>query len=111
MSHEKQHPIIKHNTFRIISANPAACELFRCEECDLVDQDLIELIADPDMQGLARARLKHIRTTSNLRSQDLPLFRMNGTKFWATVTTRRIDGHHFESDVIYKFEMPRTRRG
>lgn len=109
MTHEKQKPIIKHDTFRIISANRLACELFRCEECDLVDQDLIELIADPDMQGLARARLKHIRTTSNLRSQDLPLFRQDGTKFWATVTTKRIDHHHFESELKYKNEIPRTK--
>lgn len=98
--------VILHNTFTIISASPKTCEMFRCEEADLIDLDLVELVADESMQGLAALRLRVMRIGKQLREQDLPLWRPDGSKFWATVLTQRLEEKLYESELRYKYEIP-----
>lgn len=96
--------IIRHNTYTIISVNQAALGLFRCEPWQIVDQDMLWLICDPSFVGLAKMRLNVIRQRE-LNSQDLPLWRFDGTKFKAKVQTRRISDKEFESTVTYLSEI------
>ena len=98
--------VIRHNTYTIISANAAALALFRCESWQIIDQDMLWLICDPDFVGLAKMRLNSIRRR-DLNSQNLPLWRFDGTQFEATVQTRRISGKEFESTLVYLHEIER----
>ncbi len=95
---------ILHNTFTIIAASNAACAMFRCEESDLLDLDLVAIVADDEMRGLARLRLNAMRT-HNLHSQDLPLWRPDGSRFLATVQSHRLDAHTFLSTLTYRNEI------
>jgi PAS domain-containing protein len=97
--------VITHNTYRIIAANRAACAIFHCAEADLIDLDMIDIVADPDMRGLARLRLNAMRV-HGLGSQDLPLFRPDNTRFYANVKSHRIDEKTFESYLSYIREIP-----
>jgi PAS domain-containing protein len=97
---------ILHNTFTIIAANEAACAMFRCEEADLLDLDLVEIITDESLQGLAALRLKTMRELRDLGDQDLPLWRPDGTKFWVNIKTRRLEEKLYQSELKYKYEIP-----
>ena len=105
MSNEQTATIL-HNTFTIISASPAACAMFRCEESDLLDLDLIEIVSDESMQGLAALRLKVMRIGTQLHEQELPLWRPDGSKFWAKVITHRLEEKCYESELTYLYEIP-----
>lgn len=101
---DEQTAEILHNTFTIIAANDAACSMFRCEESDLLDLDLVGIVADEDMQGLARLRLNAMRTHA-LHAQDLPLWRPDGSQFYARVQSYRIDDKTFLSVLAYQHEI------
>lgn len=97
---------IIHNTYTIISVNQAACDLFRCQLWQIIDQSMLWLISDPDFAGLAKARLRAIRETHDLGYQDLPLWRFDGTQFEGRVQTHRISGEQFESTITFLYEIP-----
>lgn len=81
---------IVHNGRVILSVSLKVLALFRCEAIDLVGKDIFELIPNPEMRGLARLRMEHIVNRGNLREQELPLRRPDGSEFWAKVQTERI---------------------
>lgn len=97
--------VIIHNTFRIIAANCAACAIFHCAEEDLIDLDLVEIVADESMRGLARLRLNTMRVYE-LGSQELPIFRPDNSRFRALVQSQRIDDKTFETTIIHLYEIP-----
>lgn len=97
--------VILHNTYRIIAANRAACAIFHCAEEDLIDLDMIDIIADSSMQGLARLRLDVMRV-HQLGSQDLPIFRPDNSRFYARVLSHRIDEKTFETTIVHLYEIP-----
>lgn len=94
-----------HNTFRIIAANHAACALFHCSESDLIDLDMIQIVADESMRGLARLRLKAMKV-HELGSQELPIYRPDNSRFWARVQSQRIDANTFETTLVHLYEIP-----
>jgi PAS domain S-box-containing protein len=98
--------IFIHDTRHIISANSAACVLFRCEEVALVDLDMMELIADPDLRGLARLRMRVIREQdiNQLRDIKYPFRRCDGTVFIGSVISRLLDDGNVETTVKYEGE-------
>ena len=98
--------VIRRNTYTIIGVNQAALDLFRCEPWQIIDQDMLWLICDPEFVGLAKLRLSAIRKR-DLKSQILPLWRFDGTKFEATVQTRRISDKEFETTLLYLREIKR----
>lgn len=99
---------ITHDTYRLAEANTATCILFRCEQDDLRDMDIVQLVADPDFQGLARGRLSVIRDKGWMPRQKLPLLRFDGTVFWAWVYTHRIESNdpdrQYETTFEYLYE-------
>lgn len=104
MANAENAATILHNTYTVIAASDAACAMFRCHEEDLLDLDLVGIVADEDMRGLARLRLNAMRTHA-LHAQDLPLWRPNGTKFYARVQSYRLDAHTFLSTLTYQHEI------
>lgn len=105
MCNEDHKALILHNTYRIIAANSAACAMFRCDESDLIDLDMIQIVADESMQGLARLRLNVMRN-KELREQELPIYRPDNSIFLAVVKSRRIDDHTFESELRFLYDLP-----
>lgn len=105
MAHDDNRAVIIHNTYRIIAANRAACAIFHCSESDLIDLDMIDIVADESMQGLARLRLNTMKV-HQLGSQELPIFRPDNSRFYARVQSQRIDAHTFETTLTYLYEIP-----
>ena len=102
MSHDE--PKFIHDTRRIISVNAAGCALFRCEAMALVDLDMMELIADEDLRGLARLRMKMLRERGHVPGFRYPFRRCGGSVFWASVTSRTLGDGTFETLVTYEYE-------
>jgi PAS domain S-box-containing protein len=97
-------PKFIHDTRRIIAVNAAGCALFRCEECALIDLDMMELIADEDFRGLARLRMALLREHGHAPPIKHPFRRCGGSIFWASVLSRRLADGTFETTVTYEYE-------
>lgn len=95
-----------HDTYRVISVNAVACELFRCDERGMVDQSMLDLIASEDMRGLARLRLGIMRDNQRDDLPDIkyPFLRCDGSVFWGSITTRKLSQGVFETTVLYEDE-------
>lgn len=93
-----------HDTHRIIAVDEAGAALFRCDPIALVDRDMLELIANDDMRGLARLRLSVMRERERLPDICYPFMRCDGTVFWAALSTRKTDDGHFETTLVYTDE-------
>lgn len=98
--------VIIHDTYTIIEANQAACDLFRCKPWQIADQSMLWLISDPDFVGLAKLRLGVIRSAHDLNYVDLPLWRFDGTQFEGRVQTHKISDGQFESIITFLYEIP-----
>lgn len=103
MTGEKVPALIWHNTFHILSANPAACEMLQCDERSLIERDMLQMIYGAEMRGLAADRLRRIRGRGEMGDQKLPIVRCGGSVFWARVLTK-IDGDHYVSSMTYLYE-------
>src|SRR5512136_1427741 len=100
----KEPPRFIHDTWSIVEANQAACDLFRCDVEALIDLPMVNLIADPDFQGLARLRLSMIREQRLLPPIKYKYHRCDGSLFWATVTTKILFDGNFETVLTYEGE-------
>lgn len=104
MTDEHEQAIITHDTYRITAVNKAACEMFRCDENDLIDTRTINGIHDKDFKGLVKLRFKVMRESGDLPPQKLPFTRSDNTRFWAEVETHNIGGGLFETTITYLYE-------
>ncbi len=103
-----------HDTKRIVRVNDAACALFRCEPCGLVDADMLDLLSDKNargLRGLARLRLNLMqmhRSPLKHDKMDYDFVRCDGTVFCGHIASTQVlpDGL-FETTVIYKYEVKR----
>lgn len=93
-----------HDTRRIISVDAAGAALFRCEPLALIDRDMLELISNDDMKGLARLRLRYMKDHERMPDVCYPFLRFDGSVFWASVSTRRRDDGNFETTLVYTGE-------
>jgi hypothetical protein len=93
-----------HDTRRIIAVDEAGAALFRCEAIALVDRDMLDLIANDDLRGLARLRLSIMREHERLPDICYPFLRFDGLVFWATLSTKKTDDGHFETTLVYTGE-------
>lgn len=98
--------IFIHDTKRIISANNAACQMFRSQRIALVDLDMMELIGSDDLRGLARLRMRVLREGRELPLPNIqyPFLRGDGTVFWGSVKTRQLRDGTYETTVTYEYE-------
>lgn len=84
-------PVIFHDGVKIIHLNPAACVLFKIEECQFDGVPLVLLI-DPELRPLKIKRMEHLTRQSEqgtpLYEVEYPFYRMDGTRFWAKVDTK-----------------------
>jgi PAS domain S-box-containing protein len=98
-------PTFIHDTRRIVEVNEAGAELFRCDPVALVDQDMMDLIASDEMRGLARLRLRVMREQGHAPEIRYPFLRCDGSTFWASLSSRRLDVDGlFETVLIYEGE-------
>ncbi len=98
-------PIFIHDTRRIVSANAAACALFRAEPLALVDLDILELLPDEsDRRWMANMRLGQMRA-GKFPPPFVHVFRRHdGTLFYGAVITDALGGGLFETTVLYLAE-------
>lgn len=101
-----QAAVFIHDTRRVISANNAACMMFRSQRIALVDIDMLELIASEDMRGLAALRMRVLREGHGppLPNIQYPFLRGDGTVFWGSTKTRMLRDGTYETTVTYEFE-------
>jgi PAS domain S-box-containing protein len=99
-------PTFVHDTKRILHVNEAACHLFRCEEIGLVDVNMLDLISDETLRGLAALRLSSMRELGKTPNYQIkyPFVRCDGTIFWASLSTRLIGDGCFKTTLIYESE-------
>lgn len=95
---------IIHDTLTICEVSEQGLILFRCAPDYLSGKSLVDIIASPDMAALVRLRMAHIREKGDLREQDLPLLRPDGSVFWGTVITRKLRPGLWISFLTYKGE-------
>ena len=99
-------PRFVHDTKRIIAANTAALQLFRCEEWEVIDRELLEFV--PAMAH-APTKLNLYLTRkgqgTNVRPKVYRFMRCDGTLFEAEVTSRKCDDGTIETTVIYRGEV------
>jgi len=100
----RDQPAFIHDTWRIVDCNEAACTLFRCDKDALIDRDMMELIVSPDFRGLARLRMLMLRENRLLPPMKYKYLRCDGSKFWATVTTKILFDGNFETTLTYEYE-------
>lgn len=98
--------IFIHDTKRIIHANNAACELFRCEEWQLIDRDMLDFIPE-DFKDLTRFNL---HTTGKgkgtlIKPRQYDFVRCDGTVFSGEVSSRQLDDGNIETTVAYRYEV------
>lgn len=71
-----------HDTLIILEVNEKFLALFRCTREQVIDRNLIDLIADPDLRGLGRARMRILRETGHVPEfVDYEFLRFDGTTF------------------------------
>lgn len=95
-----------HDTRRIIHANDDAQKLFRCDELELIDRDLLDFIPEW-LQDMTRFNLYTTRkgkgSITNPRRYDF--LRCDGTTFSAEVSTRQLEAGQFETVVTWRYEV------
>lgn len=99
--------IIWHDTLIVLRANDEAFVLFRAEPAQLVGANLVDLVYDPELRGLAKLRMQiaRQREPDNLPQIDYLFKRFDGTRFYGRVTTRRLESPgEWESDIEYLYE-------
>ena len=86
---------IEHDGKTILDVNAAFLELFRCHRNDIIDRHVEDIISDPDLRALARARGRAIMD-NDLRSarQEYEFLRFDGTRFWGEAISTKIDDHY-----------------
>lgn len=99
--------IVVHDTYIIIDVTPKFCALFRCKREDLIDRQILELLASEEFRWLSGLRMLTLRNKGRLPPARLPFRRFDNTCFWAqvTLTGTRADGTH-EITFQYEFEEP-----
>lgn len=102
----KQEAIFVHDTRRIISANQAAHELFRCEDWQLIDRDMLEFVPEY-MRDLTRFNLySTLRGKgSMIKIRQYDFMRCDGTIFAASVNSRMLEDGTIETTVTYRYEV------
>lgn len=98
--------IFTHDTKRIIHANEAACELFRCEEWQLIDRDMLDFVPEY-LQDLTRFNLHTTQKGRGtlVKTRQYDFVRCDGTVFSAEVSSRQLDDGHIETTVTYRYEV------
>ena len=94
-------PRFIHDTKRIFAVNAAALELFRCEEWEVLDRELLEFVPAiaHDLTRLNLYLTRHGRGT-NERPRVYRFLRCDGTLFEAEVSSCKCDDG-IETTVIY----------
>lgn len=98
--------IFIHDTRRIISANADALTMFRCEEWELKDRPLLDLVPEY-LQDLTRINLyTTLKGRGTLiKSRQYDFIRCDGTLFSAEVTSRQLDNGQFETTVTFRYNV------
>ncbi len=97
--------ILIHDTYRVISMTDEICTLLRCEPDDLIDSEVTNGAVGADIQAMMRLRLDVLRKRGYAPPAVLPLKRLDGSEFWATVDTQLNADNLFETRIIYIREL------
>src|SRR5512139_516094 len=98
--------IFVHDTKRIISANEAAAELWRCETWELVDRNLLDFVPG-EFRDLTRFNLYTTQHGSGTlkKTRQYDFVRCDGTVFSAKVSSRQLENGDIETTVEYLYEV------
>lgn len=102
----RREAIFVHDTKRIISASAGAHELFRCEDWELLDRDLLELVPEY-MRDLTRFNLySTLRGKGSVvKTRQYDFVRCDGSIFAASVNSRLLEDGTLETTVTYRYEI------
>lgn len=104
----KLEAIFIHDTRRIIHASADAHVLFRCEEWELIDRDMLDLVPEY-LRDLTRFNLySTLRGKGSVvKTRHYDFVRCDGTIFAASVNSRLLDDGTLETTVTYRYEVTR----
>ena len=91
---------VLHDTYIVAAATDEACALFRCDQEWIRDRLLTDLVI-ADLEGLVKFRLGALREFGYLHSQPLVFLRIDGSRFWANVTSLEIRDGYYISFLDY----------
>lgn len=93
---------IWHDSQTVIDADDRACQLFRCQREWLIGQAVVNLIDDPNHDGLAalvKLRMALLVERGELPEWEAPFVRGDGSTFFARVKSK-IDPAHGPADFL-----------
>lgn len=97
-----------HDSRVIVEATPELCALFRCGLEELIDRELTELLADPELKQLCHIRMESLRTHRRIPGVDYSFIRFDGSEFVGHVETRLVEGQtdRYESVITRLYDVP-----
>lgn len=95
---------IEHDGRTILKVNDAFLALFRCSEREIIDRRVEDIISDPDLRALARARGQAIMQ-HDLKSarQEYEFLRFDGSRFWGEAISDKM-GDHYRTVVVWEYD-------
>ncbi len=100
----KQDAWILHDGKTIIEANPEFLDLFRCHERDIIDRHVEDIIADPELRALARARGRAIMANDIDRAeQEYEFLRFDGSRFWGRAISSKAGAGRYKTVIKWEY--------
>lgn len=94
-----------HDGSIVLEVNDAFLELFRCDEHTILDRHVEDVISDPDLRALARAR-GHAIMANELEEarQEYEFLRFDGTRFWGVALSTRMDYGRYRTVIRWEYD-------
>jgi PAS domain S-box-containing protein len=95
-----------HDGKTILEVNDAFLELFHCHEQEILDRCVEDVIANPDLRDLARARGKYIMEYGlDETRQEYEFLRFNGARFWGAAISHRMDYGRYKTIIQWEYNI------
>lgn len=95
-----------HDGTIVLEVNDAFCALFKCDDHDILDRHIEDIISGTDFRALALLRGKHIMADTHDRDyrQEYEFMRFDGSRFWGTAISTRMDYDRYKTVIKWEYD-------